>query len=159
MKKIGKEIIETKQQEYQQEQRQEQQKGSQQELQKGSKKIINSFKYAICGIITGFKEERNMKIHILAIMIVVVLGIILKISKIEWIICLVLFGMVVSAELFNTAIETAVDIAMPEINKKAKIAKDVSAGAVLIQAIISTIIGIIIFAPKIVSLLISSIKL
>ncbi|MCI8587297.1 MAG: diacylglycerol kinase family protein [Clostridia bacterium] len=115
------------------------------------KKIVNSFKYAISGIITGFKEERNMKIHILAVVIVVILGIVLKISKTEWIICLILFGVVISAELFNTAIETVVDIAMPEINEKARIAKDVSAGAVLIQAIISAIIGIIIFAPKIVS--------
>lgn len=115
------------------------------------KKIVNSFKYAISGIITGFKEERNMKIHILAVVIVVILGIVLKISKTEWIICLILFGAVISAELFNTAIETVVDIAMPEINEKARIAKDVSAGAVLIQAIISAIIGIIIFAPKILS--------
>ena len=114
-------------------------------------KIVNSFKYAIRGIITGFKEERNMKIHILAVVIVVILGIVLKISKTEWIICLILFGAVISAELFNTAIETVVDIAMPEINEKARIAKDVSAGAVLIQAIISAIIGIIIFAPKILS--------
>lgn len=118
------------------------------------KKIVNSFKYAISGIITGFKEERNMKIHILAVIIVVILGIALKINKTEWIICLILFGVVISAELFNTAIETVVDIAMPEINEKARIAKDVSAGAVLIQAISSTIIGIIIFAPKIVSIFI-----
>lgn len=120
------------------------------------KKIVDSFKYAICGIITGFKEERNMKIHTLAVIIVVILGITLKISKTEWIICLMLFGIVISAELFNTAIETVVDIAMPEINEKAKIAKDVSAGAVLIQAIISAIIGIIIFAPKIIAILIIS---
>lgn len=123
-------------------------------IKKEPKKIVNSFKYAICGIITGFKEERNMKIHTLAVIIVVILGITLKISKTEWIICLILFGIVISAELFNTAIETVVDIAMPEINEKAKIAKDVSAGAVLIQAIISAIIGIIIFAPKIIAILI-----
>lgn len=121
------------------------------EIKTETKKIVNSFKYAIRGIITGFKEERNMKIHILAVVIVVILGIVLKISKTEWIICLILFGAVISAELFNTAIETVVDIAMPEINEKARIAKDVSAGAVLIQAIISAIIGIIIFAPKILS--------
>lgn len=121
---------------------------------KKSKKLINSFKYAICGIITGFKEEQNMKIHTLAVIIVITLGIALKISKTEWIICLILFGIVISAELLNTAIETVVDIAMPKINEKAKIAKDVSAGAVLIQAIISAIIGIIIFAPKIVAILI-----
>ncbi|MCI8700353.1 MAG: diacylglycerol kinase family protein [Clostridia bacterium] len=121
---------------------------------KKSKKLINSFKYAICGIVTGFKEEQNMKIHALAVVIVIILGIALNISKIEWIICLISFGIVISAELLNTAIETVVDIAMPHINEKAKIAKDVSAGAVLIQAIISAIIGINIFAPKIIAILI-----
>lgn len=120
------------------------------EKKQGIKKLISSFKYAINGINTAFKEEQNMKIHVLAISVVIVLGVILKISKIEWIICLILFGMVVSAELFNTAIETTVDLAMPEKNEKAKIAKDVSAGAVLITAITAAIIGIIIFIPKII---------
>lgn len=126
-------------------------------VKKEPKRLINSFKYAICGVITAFKEEQNMKIHTIAVIIVVILGITLKISKIEWIICLIIFGMVISAELLNTAIETVVDIVMPEINEKAKIAKDVSAGAVFIQAIISAIIGIIIFVPKIVALLTSAI--
>ena len=80
--------------------------------------------------------------------LVIIAGIVLKISAIEWIICLVLFGLVISLELVNTAIETTVDIAMPEINEKAKFAKDIAAGAVLFSAIISAIIGLIIFVPK-----------
>ena len=114
------------------------------------KKIVNSFKYAISGIITGFKEERNMKIHILAVVIVVILGIVLKISKTEWIICLILFGAVISAELFNTAIETVVDMISPEKNEKAKLAKDISAAAVLTLAIGAIVIGIVIFIPKLI---------
>ena len=114
-----------------------------------TKKIINSFKYAIQGFIVSFRTERNMKIHILIMILVILLGIFLKISKVEWIICIVLFAIVISGELFNTAIETTVDIAMPHRDKKAKLAKDVSAAAVLILAIASVIIGGIIFVPKI----------
>ena len=112
------------------------------------KKLLKSFKYAFDGIYTGIKEEQNMKIHITIMILVIIAGIILKISKIEWIICIILFGIVIGAEMFNTAIEQTVDIAMPEKNEKAKIAKDVSAGAVLIVAIASAIIGLIIFIPK-----------
>ena len=113
------------------------------------KHIINSFKYAFSGIYAAFKKERNLKIHFIIMILVVIAGIILKISAFEWIICIILFGLVISLELINTAIETTVDIAMPEINEKAKIAKDVAAGAVLVVAISAVIIGLIIFVPKI----------
>lgn len=114
-----------------------------------NKKIINSFKYAVEGIITSFKSERNMKIHVVIMLLVILAGVIFKISKIEWIICILLFGIVISGELFNTAIETIVDMITTEKNEKAKIAKDVSAGAVLVLAIGAAIIGLIIFIPKI----------
>ena len=113
------------------------------------KKLIKSFKYAIEGINTGIKQERNMKIHIIIMILVIIFGIILKISKIEWIICIILFGNVISLELVNTAIENAVDLITLEKKPKAKIAKDVAAGSVLIVAITSAIIGLIIFIPKI----------
>lgn len=113
------------------------------------KKIINSFKYALQGFVQAFKSEKNMKIHTIITMLVIIVAIILKISFIEWLICIVLISMVIAAELFNTAIETTVDLAMPEKNEKAKIAKDVSASAVLILAISAAIIGLIIFLPKI----------
>lgn len=116
-------------------------------------KLIFSFKYAFEGIITSFKAERNMKIHVFIMLFVILSGFLLKISKQEWIICIILFSIVIAGELFNTAIETVVDIIMPEQNEKAKIAKDVSAGAVLVLAIGSAIIGLIIFIPKIVNLL------
>lgn len=113
------------------------------------KKLINSFKYAICGIGTAMKRERNLKIHIIIMLLVITAGFVFNISTIEWIICIILFGLVISAEMFNTAIEITVDIAMPEKNENAKKAKDISAGAVLITAIVSVIIGLIIFVPKI----------
>ena len=118
------------------------------------KKIRNSFKYAIEGLWTSFKTERNMKIHIFIMILVIIAGIILKINKSEWIICIILFAIVIGSELFNTSIETIVDMVMPEKNEKAKIAKDVSAGAVLVVAIGAAIIGLVIFVPRILNILI-----
>lgn len=118
------------------------------------KKIRNSFKYAIEGIWTSFKTERNMKIHIFIMILAIIAGIILKINKSEWIICIILFVIVIGSELFNTSIETIVDMVMPEKNEKAKIAKDVSAGAVLVVAIGAAIIGLVIFVPRILNILI-----
>lgn len=116
------------------------------------KKLINSFKYAIQGIISSFKTERNMKIHVFIMILVIIWGIIFKISVTEWMVCALLFALVISGELFNTAIETVVDMIMPEINDKAKLAKDISAGAVLILAITAVIVGLIIFVPKIIAI-------
>ena len=116
-----------------------------------NKKIINSFKYALEGIRTSFKSERNMKIHILAMTIVIALGIFFKLNKIEWCIITIAIVMVISAELFNTAIETVVDMVSPQKNPQAKLAKDIAAGAVLTLAIGAVIIGAIIFIPKIVT--------
>ena len=115
-----------------------------------TKKLANSFKYAIQGFIQSFRAERNMKIHIFIMIIVIILGIFLKISKTEWFICIILFGIVIAGELFNTAIETTVNIAMPYKDKRAKKAKDISASAVLILAVSSAIIGCLIFIPKII---------
>ena len=80
--------------------------------------------------------------------IVIICGIIFKISKIEWFICFILIAGVISTELINTAIENTVDLITQEKNPKAKIAKDIAAGAVLIWAIFATIIGGMIFIPK-----------
>ncbi len=115
------------------------------------KNLVKSFKYAINGIISAFKSERNMKIHFIFMILVVILGIILKMKVTEWIILIILFMAVIGSELFNTAIEITVDLAMPKYNEKAKIAKDISAGAVLFTAIGSLIIGLILFLPKIIN--------
>ena len=118
-----------------------------------SKNVISSFKYAFQGMFSALKTERNLKIHVTIIILVIIAGIVLKISKIEWIICIILFGLVIGGEMLNSAIETVVDIAMPDINPKAKFAKDAAAGAVLVFAIASAIIGFMIFGPKLIALL------
>ena len=86
-----------------------------------NKKLINSFKYAFQGIGSAFISERNMKIHYTIMALVIIFGFLLKISMTEWIICIALFGLVISAEMFNTAIEYVVDIASPEKQEKAAI--------------------------------------
>ena len=117
-----------------------------------NKNLINSFKYAFSGIKEGIKGERNIKIDICIAILVVVFGFILNINYIEWIICISWIALVIGAELFNTAIEIVVDLAMPDINEFAKRAKDISAGGVLIFAVGSVIVGLIIFLPKIMNL-------
>jgi diacylglycerol kinase len=114
------------------------------------KKLINSFKYAIEGFISSFKTERNMKIHVLAMIVVIALGLYLKLNLIEW--CFIVFSiaLVIGGELFNTTIETIVDMVSPEKNPKAKLAKDISAAAVLTLAIGAAIVGMIIFIPKLI---------
>ena len=119
------------------------------EMRKKRKKLRNSFKYAFEGIGEAWKTEQNLKIHFVIMALVIIAGFMFKISAMEWIVCLLLFAIVISLELINTAIETTVDIAMPEINEKAKYAKDIAAGAVLFSAIVSVIVGLIIFLPKI----------
>ena len=111
--------------------------------------MVKSFYYAFSGIILGFKQERNMQIHFFVMAFVVIFGILLKISLTEWMICIILFGIVIALEYVNTAIESAVDVATTKYNEKAKIAKDTAAAAVLVGAIVSIIVGLMIFIPKI----------
>ena len=118
-----------------------------------TKKMANSFKYAIEGIFTSFRKERNMKIHFLIMFLVIIAGFIFKINTIEWFMCITWFALVIGGELFNTAIETTVNLAMPYRNPKAKAAKDISAGAVLMLSMGSAITGLIIFLPKIIAYL------
>lgn len=117
------------------------------------KKRINSFKYAFEGIIMTIRSETNMKIHLFVMILVIVAGVVLKLSAVQWKICIILFSLVIAGELFNTAIEAVVDMVMPEFHPKAKIAKDAAAGGVLVLAIGAAIIGLMIFIPKIIALL------
>ena len=114
------------------------------------KRLVNSFKYAWQGIKQAYKGEQNLKIHTFIAILVVVFGFFLKISYIEWLVCLLLIGLVLMSEFINTAIEYVVDLASPEVHPLAKAAKDTASAGVLMMAIISAIIGLIIFIPKII---------
>lgn len=116
----------------------------------GSKhSLAKSFGFAFEGIATEFKKGRNFRVQILAGVAATILGIVLKISVSEWFNLIVVIAFVLILELVNTAIEAMVDMISPEIQEKAKIAKDVSAGAVLISSIAAFLVGAIIFLPKI----------
>ena len=113
-----------------------------------NRKIL-SFKYACSGIYAALKEEPNLKFHFIAGIIVLLLSAALKISTLDWIIVIFLIGFVISVELTNTAIEAVVDAFTNKEHPGAKLAKDISAGAVLVAAVTSATIGLIIFLPYI----------
>lgn len=114
------------------------------------KPLWRSFGYAFSGIWTGIRKERNMKIHSAALMLVVIAGRVFKISVMEWCVCIILCALVMALELVNTAVEAVVDLVTEEQRPLAKIAKDTAAGAVLIAAIASVIVGLLIFIPHMV---------
>ena len=114
------------------------------------KRLIDSFRYAFCGIVEAYKGEQNLKIHTAIAGFVVIAGFFFHISYVEWLVCLVLIGLVLMAEFFNTAIEYVVDLASPDIHPLAKLAKDTASAGVLMMAIVSAIIGLIIFVPEVI---------
>lgn len=114
------------------------------------KKLINSFKYAFMGIKSAYKDEQNLRIHTVMAILVLIFSFILKVSYYELIVCLILIGLVLMAEFFNTSLENLVDLVTLEKNPLAKVAKDTAAAGVLVFAIISAVIGLIIFVPKII---------
>ena len=106
--------------------------------------LSRSFAYAFSGIAQGL-AQRNMRIHLVFAVIAIVACALLRCTVAEWIIVLVLIGLVIAAELINAAIEAVVDLASPDIHPLAKRAKDVAAGAVLVLAITAVVVGLIIY--------------
>ena len=119
---------------------------------KGYQKRIKSFGYAFTGIFELLKSEPNARIHFIATIFAIASGIWFHISKTEWCVILIVIALVWAAEGFNTVIEKLVDHLFPEYHETARIAKDVSAGAVLICAMAALVCGLIIFTPKLVLL-------
>ena len=118
----------------------------------GFKRFFRSFGYSCAGLKYAFKFEQNMLVHALAT-IVVVAGILLKLTMIEWLLVLLVIGLVIATELINTSIEAVVDLACPEIHPLAKIAKDTASASVFVFAITALIVGILVFVPNILELL------
>lgn len=111
------------------------------------KKQLRSFGYAWKGIQSCVGKEQNLSFHLIAAMAVIIAGIVLGITRTEWIMVVMCIGTVIAAELFNTAIEKLVDLVSPERHPVAGRVKDIAAGAVLICAVAAAIIGLIIFIP------------
>jgi len=111
------------------------------------RKFIKSFKYAFEGIHYAFKNDQNLLIHLLVAFLVINVSIALRVSPFEMGILGLTMMMVITSEMINSAIEKMVDLITKEHRQEAKIAKDVSAGMVLLTAIAAVIIGTLIFLP------------
>lgn len=110
-----------------------------------------SFSFAIQGLLHAFKTEKNIHVHVLAGIIAVLCGVIFRINRYEWLFLVIcIFGMFV-LELINSAIERTVDLVTDKFKPLAQQAKDLAAGAVLVYAIMTVVIGLIIFLPKLLS--------
>lgn len=120
--------------------------------QKGIAKFINSFKYPIKGLRYAYRNEQNLAVDVGVALIVIIAGFLFRINVTEWAILILTVGLVISCELLNTAIEAVVDLVTEEYHPLAKVAKDTAAAAVFVFAIISVVIGLIIFLPKIIAL-------
>lgn len=114
---------------------------------------LKSFVFAFRGIFLGFKSGHNLWIQSLVGLLVILAGIWFEVNKTEWLILLICIGMVISAEIVNTAIEKMVDLISPDFNTKAGQIKDLAAGAVLVLSITAAVIGLLIFIPRLMNLL------
>lgn len=118
----------------------------------GIKRFFRSFKYSWEGLKYAYRYEQSMILHIGASILVVILGLWLKISLLEWAFCIATLALILAIELLNTAIEAVVDLASPEIHPLAKIAKDTGSAASGVYSILSVVTLGLIFIPKIIEL-------
>ena len=111
--------------------------------------LFESFNYAIEGILHTLRTQRNMRIHLLLAVGVLVAAVALNVDRFELIALIVVIGFVLLAEMVNTAIESAVDLATTSFDPMAKLAKDIAAGAVLISSVVAAAVGYLVFSGKI----------
>jgi diacylglycerol kinase (ATP) len=111
--------------------------------------LLASFNYAIEGVIHVLRRERNMRVHFALATVVLVLAFTYDVTKVELMVLLISISFVLMAEMVNTAVEEMIDVATREYDPRAKIAKDVAAGAVLIASVSAATIGYLVFVDRI----------
>lgn len=111
------------------------------------KKHLTSYVYAIRGIEIAFRYENNMLVHLPAAIVVVAVNSMLKVTQIEWLITLMLIGLVLAAEIFNTAIEKLADRLTTERDMLIGQVKDLASGAVLVICFFAALCAVIIYLP------------
>jgi len=116
------------------------------------KKILKSLKYSFAGL-KLHSQEHNFQVMILCGALIIILALILKISYNEWLVLILIISLVLSLEAFNTTLEKTLDYLEPRLSEKIKVIKDLMSGAVIIAAFASIIIGILIFLPKLITLI------
>lgn len=109
---------------------------------------LRSIRIALGGLKQVLVLEPNARIHGLITLIVFGAAWLLQLSRVEWVLLVITVGLVWMAEVFNTAVEKLVDLASPERNPAAKAVKDISAGAVLVSALVSILVGLLLFGPR-----------
>jgi diacylglycerol kinase len=112
-----------------------------------SRNLLESFRFAFAGLWYALRTQRNVRVHLLIAAAVVALGLWLGLSPDRWALLTLTIGFVLISEAFNTAIETLVDLVSPDYHPLAKVVKDVMAGAVLLAAIASVIVGLLVLGP------------
>ncbi|GAB2573115.1 diacylglycerol kinase family protein [Gracilibacillus alcaliphilus] len=122
---------------------------------RGKGKLHFGLRYALNGLRMAVLTERNIKIHLIAAILVVIAGVVLSITIIEWAIICLAMSAVISMEMMNTALERALDHLEPEQRELIGIAKDMSAAAVLVTAVFAVVIACLIFLPKGISIFFS----
>lgn len=111
--------------------------------------LTASMEFAITGVVNAYKEERNMRKHMISALLAIIAGLVFQISALEWLFLLLSIFLVISFEIINSAIENVVDLASDyHFSMLAKNAKDMAAGAVLVISVYALITGLIIFVPK-----------
>lgn len=129
-------------------------KVSRDEIKKhGIKRFFKSFGYSIDGLKYAYKYEQSMLIHVIATIAVITVNILLHVDTMIWLVTLLAIGMVLAAELINTAIEAVVDLVTLEIHPLAKIAKDCGSAATFVLAMMAAALGIVVYVPIIINLI------
>lgn len=114
----------------------------------GIKSLLNSFGYAVRGLLLCLREERNLRIHLTAACWAVYLGAVCLLARGEWAALAVCCGLVISSEIFNTSVEATVDLLSPDYHPVARRAKDIAAAGVLVGASFAVITGGVLFWDK-----------
>ncbi len=109
--------------------------------------FFRSVSHACAGLVHTFLTQRNARLHVIAALAAVALAAWLKVDSIRWAILLLTIGAVCAGETINTTVEALVDLLSPEWHERAKVAKDVSAGAVLLLAITAIAVGLLVLGP------------
>ncbi|HUX77045.1 MAG TPA: diacylglycerol kinase family protein [Anaerolineae bacterium] len=112
-----------------------------------SRSILESFRFAFVGLWYALRTQRNTRVHLAIAAVVVVLGLCLNLSYVQWAVLTLTIGFVLVSEMLNTVAETLVDLISPGYHPLAKVVKDVTAGAVLLTAIVSVVVGLLVLGP------------
>ena len=115
--------------------------------------FLRSFVYAGGGLWYALRTQRNMRVHAALAALAIALGLALRISPVEWALVFVAIAGVIITEMFNTVVEALVDLASPQLHPLAKIAKDVAAGAVLLNALLAVVVALFVYVPHLWPLL------